>query len=202
MKMKTMKFSALVLAILMIGFTSCEKTNTTEPTTVNVVSVTDSLKVHFSSTKPYVLFRFKDSSIVANSDSATSKWDIGIRFVNIIVNSHASGPGNAGVIIQPGVYDNFSKAPEGGYAYDTTSTKLAINSNPFDANSWYSYNAATHTPFVKAGQFFVFRTADNHYVKMEILSIDYADFVSPTAPPMTLIYKFRYTFQADGSRNF
>lgn len=202
MKMKTMKFSAIALAALMIGFTSCEKEDTPEPQVQTVVSVTDSIKVPFSSTEHYVLYSFKDSSVVPISDSATTKWDIGIRFVNIIVNSHASGPGNAGVIVQPGVYESFAVAPKDGYAYDTTATQFAINSNPFDANSWYSYDVTTHIPFVKAGQFFVFRTADNHYVKMEILKIDFADFVSATAPPKSLVYKFRYTYQADGSLNF
>jgi hypothetical protein len=202
MKMKTLKLSMLAFAALSIGFISCGKKDTPTPEPTPAVTKTDSLRTSFSATAPYTFYSFKNGAVVANSDSATNKWDFGVRFVNIIVNSHASGPGTAGVITQPGIFESFSTAPETGYAYDTTSTKMAINAG--FTTGWYNYDPAdpTHTFHPKAGQFFVFKTSDNHYVKMEILSVDYADFVSPTAPPKTLIYKFRYTYQPDGSRNF
>jgi hypothetical protein len=163
------------------------------------ITVTDSIEIPFS-TNNYTFYSFKDSSVVANSDSATTKWDFGIRLVNIIVNSHASGPGNAGVITESGLFDNFAAAPSSGYAYDTTTTSLGIDAGV--TNGWYDYDINTHAFSPKAGRFFVIRTADNHYAKLEILAVNYAGFVSPTAPPTTLIYKFRYTYQADGSRNF
>jgi hypothetical protein len=201
MKMKTMKLSTFALAALMIGFASCEKDNTPDQPSTPVTK-TDSVRTSFSATAPYTFYSFKTGAVVPNSDSATNKWDFGVRFVNIIVNSHASGPGSAGVITQPGVFESFATAPETGYAYDTTATQPAINAG--FTTGWYNYDPAdpTHTFHPKAGQFFVFKTSENLYVKMEILSVDYADFVSPTAPPKTLIYKFRYTYNPDGSRNF
>jgi hypothetical protein len=200
MKMKTMKLSVLGLAALMTGIISCGKKDNPTPTPQASLSVTDSIQVPFSSTAPYTLYSFKDSSVVPNSDSASLKWDFGIRFVNIIVNSHASGPGNAGVITQTGTYDTFPSAPETGYAYDTTSTKTAIDAGY--TTGWYTYDPTNpnHPFFPNAGEFFVFKTADNHYVKMEILSVGYLPFTGQV--PVTLIYKFRYTYQADGSRNF
>lgn len=199
--MKTLT-GMLACAALMIGFASCEKNDTPEPSKSTTVSVVDSIKVPFASTSSYVLYSFKDSSIVPNSDSATTKWDFGMRYVQMIVNSHASGPGNAGVISKSGIYADLKSAPTTGYAYDTTTTKLAVTWNPYDPNSWYLYNPVTHGAEAKAGQFFIFRTADNHYVKMEVTSINYADFVSQSAPPKSIVYKFRYTYQADGSVNF
>lgn len=200
MKKKTVKLSVLALVALTTGVISCSKKNNPTPAPNSSVSVTDSIQVPFSSTAPYTLYSFKDSSVVPNSDSATTKWDFGIRFVNIIVNSHTSGPGNAAVITQPGVYETFTSAPESGYAYDTTSTKTAIDAGY--TTGWYNYDPTdpTHTFHPKAGQFFVFKTADGHYVKMEILSVSYLPFTGQV--PVTLIYKFRYTYQADGSRNF
>ena len=197
--MKTMKLSVLAFAALTIGIISCKKDNDKTPVDTKV-TVIDSISAPFGATKPYTFFSFKDSAVVANSDSATTKWDFGVRYVSIIVNSHASGPGNAGVILQPGIYDNFTAAPESGYAYDTTASQPAINTGLH--TGWYHYDPAdpTHTFYPISGQFFVFKTADNHYAKMEILSVGYADFVGQT--PETLIYKFRYTYQADGSRNF
>jgi hypothetical protein len=163
------------------------------------INVIDSIEIPFT-TDSYMLYSFKDSSIVANSDSATSKWDFGIMFVNIITNSHDSGPGNAGSITQTGVYDNYSMAPASGYAYDTTQATRGIDASL--TSGWYTYNTTTHAFSPKAGQFFVFRTADGHYVKMEIISVNYAGYNPPNPTPTTLIYKFRYSYQADGSRNF
>ncbi|MDQ2719319.1 MAG: HmuY family protein [Bacteroidota bacterium] len=198
--MTTLKLKVLACSALMIGLFSCGKRDT-NPTPTRAVTKTDSMEIPFSSSN-YTFYSFKDSAIVSNSDSATSKWDFGIRFVDIIVNSHASGPGNAGVILQPGLFDNFMTAPQSSYSYDTTTSQLAINSRPFDLNSWFNYDLATHTPIVKAGQFFVFKTADNFYAKMEVLAISYAGFNGNNSPPTTLIYKFRYVYQANGTRNF
>ena len=200
MKMKTMKLSVLAFAALTIGIISCKKDNDKPPVETKI-SVTDSIEIPFSSNK-YTFYSFKDSSVVSNSDSATNKWDFGIRFVNIIVNSNASGPGNGGVIVQPGAYDNFTTAPTTGYSYDTSATKPAIDAG--FTTGWYIYdpNDPTHTFYPKAGQFFVFKTADNHYAKMEILTVNYSGYTGQNTPPTTLIYKFRYTYQADGSVNF
>ena len=41
---------------------------------------------------------------------------------------------------------------------------------------------------------------DARYVKMELLAVDYEAFVGPT--PSRLIYRFRYTYQANGSLSF
>ena len=199
MEMKTIKLGVLVFAALTIGLISCEKNKDKTPPVETKISVTDSIEIPFSSTK-YTFYSFKDSSVVSNSDSATNKWDFGIRFVNIIVNSHSSGPGNGGVIVQSGAYDNFTSAPATGYSYDTTATKPAIDAG--FTTGWYNYNPTTHAFSPKAGQFFVFKTADGHYVKMEITEVKYAGYTPPNPTPTTLIYKFRYTYQADGSGNF
>lgn len=163
------------------------------------ITVTDSIEVPFSSNN-YIFYRFKDSAVVSQSDSASTKWDFGIRFVSIIANSHASGPGEGAVITQHGIYDDYTAAPESGYAYDTTTTKLAIDDGL--TTGWYGYNPATHAFTPKAGQFFVFKTADGHYAKLEITAVDYAGYTPPNPTPTTLVYRIRYSYQADGSRNF
>jgi hypothetical protein len=43
-------------------------------------------------TNRYTLFRFSDSTIVQNSDSATSHWDIGFRGTDIIINGAPAVP--------------------------------------------------------------------------------------------------------------
>lgn len=199
MKIKSIIASLLVLAI----FASCKKDNP-DPTPTPAVYKTVEMTVPFNSKAPFVFFNFKSGTEVAATDSASTKWDIGIRYVDIIINSHSSGPGNGGVITQMVdvtnniTFDGLKEAPADGYSYDTTATSRAINTGL--TTGWYNYDRNTHAFSSKADRFFIIRTADNHYVKMEILSVDYKDFQGPT--PITLIYKFRYAYQAENTRNF
>ena len=194
--MKTLTLSILGCVSLIAGLMSCKKDSSINPTPA--VTKTDSIQVAFDPAAPNTFFSFKNDAVVANSDSATANWDFGVRNVNFIINSHASGPGNAGVITQTGIYDSYTQAAQGGYAYDTSSTQLAIDAG--FTTGWYIYNTTTHAFSPKAGQFFVIRTADNHYVKMEILSVNYVPFTGQV--PVTLVYKFSFAYQADGSTTF
>jgi hypothetical protein len=189
------RFSLIAAVALVVFFAACSKSSTA-PVVVPSYSSTQTLTVNFSTAKPYAFFGFKDSSLVANTDSATAKWDFGLRFTTFLVNSNASGPGNAGVIMQDGVFANLASAPTTGYAYDTTSTKLAIKDG-----SWYDYNILTHAFVPKAGKVFFFRSADGtHYAKMQLLAVDYLPFTGPT--PVQLAYKFQYVYQPSGSTSF
>ena len=151
--------------------------------------------MNFSTSSSFAFFSFKNGAVVANSDSATTKWDLGLRLTTFILNSYSYGPGNAGAILQNSIYSNVRTAPGTGYAYDTTASQKGIKDG-----SWYDYNPMTHAFAPKAGKTFIFRTADSHYVKMELLAVDYEPFVGPA--PVRLIYRFRYTYQANGSTNF
>ena len=197
--MKTMKLSLMACIALIVGFASCKKDDKKEPEETKIVK-TDSIRVTTNSrTGSYTLFSLKDGKVVPISDSASSKWDFGIRFFTIIVNSGVSGPGSVGVITEKGkVYDNYKVAPSTGYAHDTTANQLAINSSV--QNGWFDYNGATHAFTPKAGMFFVIKTSDNKYAKVELLSATYEPFEGPM--PSWINYKFRYTYQADGTTNF
>ncbi len=192
--MKKMIYNSAAIAISALFFlSSCSKDDTT--TVIPAFEKTDSVKVNFSSSSPYTFFSFKNDAIVANSDSATTKWDFGLRFTTFILNSHTYGPGNAGAILQNNIYSSVTAAPDNGYAYDTAAAQKAIKDG-----SWYNYNITTHAFAPKAGQTFIFRTADNYYVKMELLAVDYEPFAGPA--PVRLIYRFRYTYQGNGSTSF
>ena len=192
--MKKMTYSSAAIAIsAMLFFSACSKNDSVTP--VTTIQKTDSLKVNFSSGSPFTFFSFKNDALVANSDSATTKWDFGLRLTTFILNSHTYGSGNAGAILQNSIYSTTITAPDAGYAYDTIASQKAIKDG-----SWYDYNPVTHAFAPKAGQTFIFRTADNFYVKMELLAVDYEPFVGPT--PVHLIYRFRYTYQSNGTKNF
>lgn len=191
---KTILTAMTVASAAIFLLNSCSKDDTPTPPPT-AVEKTDSLIVNFSPVSTFAFFNFKNGAVVANTDSSSSKWDFGLRLTTFIVNSNASGPGNAGAILQNNIYSNVTSAPTSGYAYDTTSAQKAIKDG-----SWYDYNPATHSFTPKAGQTFIFRTADNYYVKMELLSVAYEPFIGPT--PVKLIYRFRYTYQSNGTNNF
>ena len=188
-------FLALMTATVLTGiilFSSCQKSNTI---VAPLKADTSVVAVNFSTTSPYAFFSFKNNAIVANSDSASTKWDFGLRLTTFLVNSNTSGPGNAGVIMVDGIFDNITSAPSTGYAYDTASNELAIKDG-----SWYTYNITTHAFAPIPGKVFIFRTADGHYAKMEILEVTYEPFVGPV--PTTIDYKIRFIYQGNNSASF
>jgi hypothetical protein len=176
----------------LIFFSSCKKDSVVanQPVKADTAIVV----VNFNPSGAYSFFSFKNGT-VANTDSASNKWDFGLRLTTFIINSNSSGPGNAGVIMQDGLFDNITAAPTSGYAYDTASAKLAIKDG-----SWYNYNITTHVFTPIPGKVFVFRTADNHYAKMEILQANYEPFVGPV--PQKIDYKIRFAYQPNASLNF
>ncbi|NDA61480.1 MAG: hypothetical protein EBX50_05490 [Chitinophagia bacterium] len=191
--MKKNLFAAMMFTmfVLVVG---CKKDATVA--VVPVVTSTQTLTVPFSTATNFSFFSFKDSTLVTSSDSTTTKWDFALRFTKFLVNSNASGPGSAGVIMQDGIFSDIKSAPTSGYSYDTTATRLAIKDG-----SWYDYNSLTRSLTPKAGKVFIFRTADGlRYAKMQLLSVDYAPFVGMV--PTTLLYKFQYTYQPNGSTSF
>jgi hypothetical protein len=194
-----MKMSTWALPVLMsvMVFTSCKDDDATpQPAQNNQRTVL----VNGSSSGAYTLINLKSGSIIANTDSASNKWDLGFRLATIIVNSNASGPGVAGVQIKSGVYNTFTEAPADGYAYDTTATKMAVK-----GPDWYNYDPITRSFSPIAGKVFLMRTADGKFAKMEIISADPSDdngnAVVPPARPTKIKYNLRIGYQDDGSRN-
>lgn len=153
-------------------------------------------------TNKFTLFSFKTGVTVLNSDSASTKWDIGFKGTTIIVNSGTSGPGTAGAFVQPGIFDELTTAPSTGFRQDnknaaTNLDKYAISTG--SDNGWYHYNGATNVITPLAGRVIVVRTSEGKFAKVEILSY-YKD--APAAPSSSSIdrhYTLRYVYQADGS---
>ncbi|MBK6478245.1 MAG: HmuY family protein [Saprospiraceae bacterium] len=147
-------------------------------------------------TGKYTLFNFATASVVANTDSATNKWDIGFKGTAIIFNSGISGPGNAGVIIQDGILDDITTAPTIGYLQDNA-TSLAIPVG--SGKGWYTYDGQAMVLRPTAGKILLVRTADNKYAKMEIISYYKDAPANPTFMIPARYFTFRYFYQGDGS---
>lgn len=142
----------------------------------------------------YTLFSLRDNEIVLSysepnrADSASTSWDIGFRGTSIIANGGTSGPGDGGVQLLEGVFEEIDLAPTSGYE--------AANS------SWYSYDMNTHVISPTPGRVLAVRTADGRYAKIRILSYykDAPD--NPTLRDPTEYYTFEYIYQPDGSTDF
>lgn len=153
-------------------------------------------------TGKYKFFSFATGETVANTDSATSNWDIGFRGSSIIINSGTSGPGSAAAQVVDDIFDEYLTAPDAGYLQDNKNTpSYAIPTG--SGNGWYNYNGATQIISPIAGRIIVVKTSDNKYAKLEILSYYQGAPAEPnSASDMPRYYTFRYIYQPDGSKSF
>lgn len=112
---------------------------------------------------------------------STGQWDLALRTTAITFNGSYQ-------FVTASHFDSVTLAPEAGYAAG----------NP----AWYDYDPPTHTVTPKPGQVLVFKTADNKYAKLQILSYYKNSPASPAGLADTArYYTFKYFVQADGSRN-
>ncbi len=154
-----------------------------------------------AATGKFTLFSLKDNAVVANTDSATNKWDIGFRATTIIINGGAVRSGQGGAYIFTGLFSELTEIPENQvFDTDESTTELAIPTG--SGNGWYNYDFMTNWISPIAGRVLVIRTGDGKYAKVEILSY-YKD--APQSPDPAAIarhYTFRYIYQPDGSKKF
>lgn len=204
-------FSMVTGAVL---FTSCGKKNTGTAAVATVTTVKDLAAdtiIGLSSIgQPYgagkfTLYSLENNKVIPNTDSATTKWDIGFRGTTIITNSGVSGPGNAGAFVYVGTFEELTAVPaDSTFKTDVATTNLAI---PAGSNrAWYVYNAPANLITPIPGRVLVFRTASQKFAKVEILNY-YKGGVTPaaTATDAEKIFKqryytFRFLYQPDGSK--
>lgn len=211
---KTIRTAVLSVVASAFIFTSCDKDDVTTTQVAKVTTVNDliadtiigisSIRQPFGSGK-YTLYNLETNKVVPNSDSATTKWDIGFRGTTIITNSGVSGPGSAGAFVYVGTFEDLTQVPtDSTFRTDVATTNLAI---PTGSNKgWYIYNAPANLVTPIPGRVMVIRTAAQKYAKLEILNY-YKGGVTPaaTATDNEKIYKqryytFRYLYQPDGSK--
>lgn len=155
----------------------------------------------------FTLYSLETNKIIDNTDSASSKWDIGFRGTTIITNGGTSGPANGGAFIYVGVFSDLKQiSADSIFKTDNAPTSYAIKTG--SGNGWYSYNGATQIITPIPGRVLVIRTANGKFAKMEILNY-YKGGVTPDASASDndkltkqRYYTFRFTYQANGSKQF
>lgn len=186
-----LQFGAMALTVTFFAACSKDDDAPAKPTIVSTTSA--NIDADATGTNKYTLFSLAENKVIANTDSATTKWDIGFRATTIIVNGGTSGPGSAAAQVLTGVYNDLAEAPEAGYVADAATKAIT---------GWYNYNMDTHVISPVTGKFIVLKTATGKYAKLEITSY-YKD--APAAPSVTAVsrfYHFRFVIQGNGSRNF
>ena len=213
-----MKTNLIALTVITEGFflTSCDKDEVPAHVTVQTKTVNslqaDTITGIYSTVQPYgsgkyTLYSLESNSIIANSDSATTKWDVGFRGTTIITNGGNSGPGTGGAFIYTGTFGDLSQIPaDSTFRIDNAPTSYAIKTG--SGNGWYNYNGATNLITPVPGRILVIRTATGKYAKIEIQNY-YKGGVTPdvTASDNDKLtkqryYTFRYSYQADGTKKF
>ncbi|HEX4957217.1 MAG TPA: HmuY family protein [Lacibacter sp.] len=155
----------------------------------------------------YSFFSLETNSWVPNSDSATTKWDLAFAGTTIRVNNATSGPGAGGAFVQVANFsDVTSVSNDSTFRIDNHPVSYAIPRG--SGRAWYNYDGVNVLLTPIAGRTLIIRTASGKYAKVEILNY-YKGGVTPsvTASDADKTYKqrfytFRYTFQANGSKNF
>lgn len=154
----------------------------------------------------FTFFSLVNKTIVPNSDSATSNWDIAIRGTTIITNAGTSGPGNGGGFVWVGAFDNLTAVPADSVFKTDNAPTYAITTG--SGKGWYNYDGPTNLVTPLPGRVLVIRTANGKYAKIEILNY-YRKGSTPAASETDAIklaeqrfYLFRYTYQADGTKTF
>ena len=213
-----MKTNLIALTVISatLFLTSCDKDEVPAPVTVQTKSVSSlqadtiigltSMGQPYGSGK-YTLYSLENNKVIDNTDSATTKWDIGFRGTTIITNGGNSGPGTGGAFVYVGTYSDLANIPtDSTFRIDNAPTAYAIKTG--SGNGWYSYNGATQLITPIPGRILVIRTGSGKYAKIEIQNY-YKGGVTPDATASDndklmkqRYYTFRYTFQSDGSKKF
>jgi hypothetical protein len=203
-------FTTLMVVANLFIFAACSKSDSAEPTkpleaktvsnlTADLVTIDPATGRASGGTNRFTLFSFATNAVVPNTDSASTKWDVGFRGTTIIVNGGTIRTGQGGAFIFTGLFDELKEISANQvFNTDQSATSLAIP--PIAGMGWYNYNPTANIITPIAGRVLVIRTGDGKFAKMEILSY-YKDapMVITQASP-SRHYTFRYLYQADGSK--
>jgi hypothetical protein len=213
--MKTRIIIGSVLAAV-VFFQSCTKDEVSEPQVTLIQKIVkdvpaDTILGVSQIGQPYgsgkfTFYSFESNSVVPNSDSNSTKWDIGVRGSTIITNGGTSGPGNGGAFVYVGTFDDLTSVPADSTFKVDAAPNFAITAG--SNKGWYLYTPQTNLLTPLPGRVLVFRTATGKFAKVEILNY-YKGGTTPAATDPDAVkiftqryYTFKFAYQADGTKNF
>jgi hypothetical protein len=207
---KNMQRLNLLLSVLILLFTSCEKSNNNDIiidedviTFVELnasqygVNQTDTLLT----IGKYQKFSFSEGDTVSHDN-----WDVAFSGTTIIINGGESfinnqpnRSGNAAVYIATGLMSDIRTVDLTKLVQDYSNSAAIVDDFGFTGMGWCTYSGLPdHIISPIPGKILVFRTHDNKYAKVEILSF----YDNPITSEYGGFYTFNYVYQSAGEINF
>ena len=206
----------IVIAVFNFFLLSCSKSTTTvvAPLTATTVKdlVADTIIGMTAQGQPYgagkyTFYSLEKNSIIANTDSASTKWDLAFNGTKILTNSGTSGTGLGGAFVQVGLFDNLKTiSADSVFKTDNAPSSYAVTFG--SGKGWYTYDPIKNLITPLAGRVLVIRTASGKYAKVEIIAYYKGgvtlDATAPDAEKLSKqrYYTFRYIFQPNGTKTF
>ena len=215
MKQQLKPFS-LLLILSSILF-SCTKNETTIAVPVTAITVRDlpadtilgintTTGMPFSAGK-YTFYSLERNSIVPNTDSASTKWDLAFAGTKILTNGGTSGKALGGAFIYTGLCDGLQTiSNDSVFKTDNAPASFAVTFG--SGKGWYVYDQLTSLITPLAGRILVIRTASGKYAKLEIINYYKGGVTLPTTATdiekssKQRYYTFRFAYQSNGSKTF
>jgi len=215
--MKKMMKTLSAVLILSMGLFACSKNDNIVVQTVSTNIVKDLMAdtvlgltaqgMPYSAGK-FTFYSLENNAVVANTDSATAKWDLAFSSTKILTNNGTSGPGVGGAFIYTGLFDDLKTiSADSVFKIDNNMIpSYAITTG--SGKGWYTYDPLTSIITPLAGRVLVIRTASGKYAKVEILCYyKGGTTLAATATDTEKLtkqryYTFRYTYQSNGTKTF
>lgn len=204
------------IALTNVALLSCSKSTTTVVAPLTATTVKDLPADTIVGITPqgqpygsgkYTFYSLEKNSIVSNSDSATTKWDLAFNGTKILTNGGTSGAGLGGAFIQVGLFDELKTiSADSVFKTDNAPASFAVTFG--SGKGWYTYDPIKNLITPLAGRVLVIRTATGKYAKVEIIAYyKGGTTLDATAPDTEKIskqryYTFRYIFQPNGTKTF
>jgi hypothetical protein len=214
--MKKAIWKSLVVVMTSVFLFSCSKSTTTVVAPLSATTVKDLPADTIIGITPqgqpfgtgkFTFYSLEKNTIIANSDSATTKWDLAFNGTKILTNSGNSGSGLGGAFIQIGLFEELKTiSSDSVFKTDNGPSSYAVTFG--SGRGWYTYDPIKNLVTPLAGRVLVIRTGSGKYAKVEIIAYYKGGAtLAATAPDAEKIskqryYTFRYIFQPNGTRNF
>lgn len=205
----------VLLSIVLFSCSKSDSTATVAPITGSVVQNLpadtiiglDGLGMPYGANK-YTFYSLEKNVIVANTDSATTKWDLAFRGTKILINGGTSGSGQGGAFIYNGLFDELTAVPVDSVFKTDNATTGTYAITPVSDKGWYHYDYANNIITPLAGRILVIKTASGKYAKVEITCYYKGGVtLATTASDAEKLskqryYTFKYSYQPSGSTHF
>jgi hypothetical protein len=214
MKNKIITFSFIILSSF--SFLACSKSSDTAAVVIAAQTVSDlpadtvtglSAQGMPITNGKYTFYSLENNKIVANTDSASTKWDIALMATKILINGGTSGPGLGGAFVYTGLFSDLKTIPtDSVFKTDNAPASYAVTYG--SGKGWYSYDQLTSLITPLAGRVLVIRTASGKYAKIEIVSYYKGGVTLPATASDTdklnkqRYYTFRFMYQPNGTKTF